>query len=109
LVLGPAKFGDVYYYGTAPYPEIASQADVLGATRNVAEMTFVFDSGTGQLAAAEVTVDPEGDACEIRLSDYRDLGGRQVPHRMEVHHAGALFGQIEWTSIELTPAAKEQP
>jgi serine protease Do len=109
LILGPPKFGDVYYYGTAPYPGIAGQADVLAATRNVAEMNFVFDPGTGQLAAAEVTVDPEGDACEIRFSDYREIGGRQVPHRMEVHHAGGLFAQIEWTSIELSPAAKDQP
>jgi serine protease Do len=109
LILGPAKFGDVYYYGTAPFPGIAGQADVLAATRNVAEMNFVFDPSTGQLVAAEVAVDPEGDACEIRFSDYRALGGRQVPHRMEVHHAGVVFGQIEWTNIELSPVAKEQP
>jgi hypothetical protein len=59
--------------------------------------------------AAEVGVEPDGDACEIRFSDHRDVGGRQVPHRIDVHHAGAVYGQIEWTSIELSPAMKEQP
>ena len=50
-IAGPQKFGDVYYYGTAPYPGIEGQADVLVATRNVAEMNFVFDPASGQLAA----------------------------------------------------------
>ena len=109
LILGPEKFGDVYYYGTAPFPGIAGQADVLAATRNVAEMNFVFDPATGQLAVAEVAVDPEGDPCEIRFSDYRDQSGRQIPHRLEVHHAGAIFAHIEWTTIELPSTAKEQP
>jgi serine protease Do len=109
LILGPEQFGDVYYYGTAPYSAIAGQADVLVATRNVAEMNFVFDPASGQLAAAEVAADPEGDACEIRFSDYRDVGGRQVPHRLEVHHAGKVYGQIEWTKVELSPTAEEQP
>jgi S1-C subfamily serine protease len=98
---GPQKFGDVYYYGTAPYAGIAGQADVLVATRNVAEMNLVFDPKSGQLAIIEMVVDADSDPCEIRFSDYRDVGGRQVPHRLEIHHGDAIFGQILLSQIEL--------
>jgi S1-C subfamily serine protease len=101
LVSGPQKFGDLYYYGTAPYAGIEGQADVLVATRNVAEMNLVFDPQSGQLAIVEMTTDPDADPCEVRFSDYRDVGGRQVPHRLEVRHGDAVFGQILLSQIEL--------
>ena len=62
-------------------PELA---DVLVGTRNVAETNFAFDPQTGLLAVMEMTVDSDADPCELRLSDYRDVGGRQVPHQVEV-------------------------
>ena len=101
LVGGPQKFGDVYYYGTAPYPGIEGQADVLVATRNVAEMNLVFDPQNGQLTIVEMTADPDADPCEIHFGDYRDVGGRQVPHRLEVRQGDTMFGQILLSQIEL--------
>ncbi|HEX5104124.1 MAG TPA: trypsin-like peptidase domain-containing protein [Pirellulaceae bacterium] len=101
LVTGPQKFGLVYYYGTAPYPGIESQADVLVATRNVAEVNLVFDPKSGQLAILEMVADPDADPCEIRFGDYRDVGGRQVPHRLEVRHGDAAFGTILLSQIEV--------
>jgi len=108
LVSGPQKFGEVVYYGTAPYPGIESQADVLLATRNVAELHLTFDPASGQLAALEMIVDPAADACELRFSDYRDVGGRQLPHAIEVHHGDDLFGQLQWKQIELASSPEEQ-
>ena len=101
LISGPQKFGDVYYYGTAPYAGIEGQADVIVATRNVAEMNLVFDPKSGQLTIMEMTADPDADPCEIRFSDWRDVGGRQVPHRLEVRCGDAVFGQILLSQIEL--------
>lgn len=101
LVTGPQKFGDCYYYGTAPYAGVEGQADVLVATRNVAEMNLVFDPKNGQLAIIEMTADPDADPCEVRFSDYRDVGGRQVPHRLEVRQGDTVFGQILLSQIEL--------
>ena len=110
LVAGPQKFGDIYYYGSAPYAGIAGQAQVLVATRNVAELNLVFDPASGQLAVIEMTADAGADPCEIRFGDYRDLGGRQVPHRLEVRCGDNAFGAIELKQIELATAAEvKQP
>jgi hypothetical protein len=107
LVVGPEKFGAVHYYGTLPYGGVEGQADVLAATRNVAEANFVFDPANGLLVALEMTVDTDADPCEIRFGDYRDLNDRQVPHRMEVRHGDNVYGTIEWSVIELAAAAEE--
>ncbi|HZN34347.1 MAG TPA: trypsin-like peptidase domain-containing protein [Pirellulaceae bacterium] len=104
LISGPQKFGDVVYYGTAPYAGIAGQAEVLVATHNVAEVNFVFDPASGQLALLEMTADPDADPCEIRFGDYRDVGGRLLPHRLEVRSGDAVFGTIQLQQVELSPA-----
>jgi S1-C subfamily serine protease len=101
LVSGPKTFGDVYYYGTAPYRDVEGLADVLIATRNVAECEFVFDPKTGQLAALEMTADPDADPCVLRFADYRDVSGRQVPHQVEVRFGDTLVGAIQWAGVEL--------
>jgi S1-C subfamily serine protease len=104
-VVGPQQFGDVYYYGTAPFPNVDELADVLVATRNVAEATLAFDPKSGLLAVMEVTLDPDTDPCELRFGDYRDLGGRQFPHAIEVRVGDQLWGALQWSAVEL--AAKE--
>ncbi len=106
LAIEPQQFGDVYYYGTAPYPNVRDLADVLVATRNVAEANLAFDPQTGLLAVVEMAVDPDADPCELRLSDYRDVvGGRQFPHTIEVRVGDRLWGVIQWSQVEL--AAQE--
>jgi hypothetical protein len=104
LILGPQKFGDVYYYGTAPYTHVTDLADVLVATRNVAEANLAFDPQSGLLAVLEMTVDADTDSCELRLSDYRDVGGRQFPHTIEVRVGDRLWGVIQWSQVELAIA-----
>lgn len=108
LVSGPAKFGDVSYYGTAPYPGIEGEADVLAAVQNVAEANFVFDKGNGRLAILEMFADPELDPCEIRFSDYREVEGRQFPHKLEVRHGDSVFAVIELKKVTLPGAKKEE-
>jgi serine protease Do len=107
LVQGPEKFGDVHYYGTAPSPGVQGLADVLMATRNVADMNLVFDPATGRLIVVEMAVESAADPCELRFSDYREVGGRQLPHTIEVRHGDEVFGRIDWKQIELAPAAEE--
>jgi serine protease Do len=104
LVSGPQRFGDVYYYGTAPYANVTDLADVLVATRNVAELNLAFDPQTGLLAAVEMTVDADADPCELRLSDYRDVNGRQFPHLVEVRVGDRVWGVIQWSQVELATA-----
>jgi serine protease Do len=109
LVAGPAKFGEVYYYGEAPYAGVAGLADVLVATRNVAQMNLAFNPADGHLAALELTIDTDSDPCELRMSDYRDVDGRLVPHEMEVRRGDDIVGTISWSQVEILPAGEAQP
>jgi serine protease Do len=108
LISGPVKFGGASYFGTAPYAGVKGEADVLSATQNVAEAIFVFDRSNGQLAILEMFADPELDPCEIYFADYRDEGGRQFPHRLEVRHGDAVFTVIELQRVTLSGARKEE-
>ena len=108
LVSGPVKFGGASYYGTAPYPGLEAEADVLAAVQNVAEANFVFDKSNGRLAILEMFADPELDPCEIHLADYRDEGGRQFPHKLEVRHGDSIFAVIELKKVTLPSAKKEE-
>jgi serine protease Do len=108
LVAGPQKFGEVVYYGAAPVAGVEGQADILVATRNVAELHFAFDPAGGRLVSIEMVADPAEDGCELRLSDYREVNGRQVPHRIEVRRGDDLFGVIEWKQIELASSTEEK-
>lgn len=101
LVAGPSKFGEVYYYGTAPYPSLSELGDVLIGTRNVAESHFIFDPKSGSLVAIEMYADPEADPCELRLSDYRDVNGRFLPHKIDVVYGDRQLGSIMLSSIAL--------
>jgi hypothetical protein len=102
LIEGPEKFGDVYYYGTAPQRTIEGQADVLIATRNVVEMRLSFDPAKGRLSLAEMVSDPAEDPCEIEFSDYREVDGRQFPHSMEIRRGEFVYGKLTWTEVKLT-------
>ncbi len=108
LVAGPVKFGGASYYGTAPYPGVEGEADVLAAVQNVAEVNFVFDKSKGRLAILEMFADPELDPCEIHFADYRDEGGREFPHKLEVRHGDSVFAVIELKKITLSSAKKEE-
>jgi hypothetical protein len=108
LISGPQEFGDVVYYGTSPYPGIEGLAEVLLATRNVAEVHLAFNPDSGKLATLEMITDPTSDGCQLRFADYREVGGRHVPHKIEVHHGDGLYGQIEWKQIELVSSTEEQ-
>ena len=108
LVEGPQKFGNVTYYGTALHPAIDGQAEILLATRNVAEMQLIFEPKIGQLTTFEMIADATDDGCSLLLTDYRDVAGRPVPHRLEIRRGDELFGQIEWKHIELLSSPEEK-
>ena len=109
LVAGPARFGEVYYYGTAPCPNTTGLADIIVGTRNVAECRFAFDPQSGSLAAVEMYADPDADPCELRLSDYRDAGGRMLPHKIDVVYGDRQIGSIVVSSYELGRAEEAKP
>lgn len=103
LIEGPEKFGDVYYYGTAPLPGLNGQADVLIATRNVIEVRLGFDPDSGRLARMEMVADPDEDPCEILFSDYREVDGRFFPHSLLVRRGEFVFGKLTFEDVKLAP------
>lgn len=88
---GLDRFGEVYYYGTAPLPGHEGLADVLVGSHKGAECRFYFDPGEGDLLALEMYADEAADPCELYFSDYRDVEGRRVPGRMEVRYGDEVF------------------
>ena len=48
------------------------------------------------------SVDPEGDPCEVYLSDYRTVEGRMLPFRMDVQFGNERFGTLAVKRYQLT-------
>ena len=75
-VEGLGRFGDVYYYGTAPLPGHEGLVDVLVGSHKGVECRFYFDPADGHLLAMEMFPDEDADPCEVYFSDYREVDGR---------------------------------
>ena len=48
----------------------------------------------GALIAGEVYVDRAADPCELYFSDYRDAGGKMLPHRVEVRNGDKRYANL---------------
>lgn len=109
LLVGPQQYGDLHYLGTFPVPGREGLADVLVATYDVIEETrFLFDPPSGRLLGVEMFPDKNGDACEVYFDDFRDVGGRQFPHRLQIRFGDTLFGEIEIEKVQLPTAPKKE-
>ena len=108
LTGGPERFGDVYYYGTAPLPERGQLADVLIGAFAAVECHFAFQPETGELLAVEMFAREDADPCEIYFYDYREVDGRYLPHQVEVRHGDDVYATFQWTAFELTPSPGPQ-
>ncbi len=102
LRLGPRQFGEAHYLGTAPIPSRAGLADVLVATHDVVEARFLCDPQTGLVTSMEMFPHSQADPCEIYFDDYRDTGGRRLPHAWTVRYGDAVYAQIQWESFDLS-------
>ena len=91
-VHGPEEFGDVYYQGTAPFPDREEPVDVLVAIRQGLEARFFYDPSSSQLVGMEVWADPANDPCEIRFSQYQP--DSIAPGRIEVLYGDTPFAVL---------------
>ena len=48
----------------------------------------------GALVAAEVVVDRTTDPCELYFTDFKDVGGKKLAHRMEVRHGDKRYAMF---------------
>jgi S1-C subfamily serine protease len=109
LVLGPEKFGDVYYEGTVPLPGHPGLVDALLATSAGVQCRFAFEPGTGQMLKMELFRTSGEDPCELLFSDTRDVGGRELPHTVEVRHGDRTYAIFKFDQFNFRQAGAVQP
>ena len=108
LTIGPERYGEVYYLGTAPMAGRNDLVDVLVAIHNVVETKFMFDPSSGELLGMEMFPERDVDPCEIYFRDYVDRDGRLIPQQIEVRHGDQLFRVITIQELKL-PQTAENP
>jgi hypothetical protein len=107
LITGPSQYGEVFYLGTAPWPNHKDLADVLVAVHDVVETRFYFDTASGILLGLEMFPDSEVDPCEIEFRDYREVNGRRVPFELEVRHGDERFGIFRLQEFSAASTTRE--
>lgn len=55
----------------------------------------------GALIAAEVRVDPQGDPCELYFGSMKDVGGRLLPHTIDVWFGDKRFALLKVSQTQL--------
>jgi hypothetical protein len=105
LTLGPEKFGEVYYLGTAPLEGRDKLADVLVGLHGDVECRFFFDADSGQLAAMEMSPEEDSDPCELNFSEFQEVEGRILPGRIEVRHGDSFKEVFHVKQYDFAPAA----
>ena len=106
LLLGPRRFGDVYYLGAIPWSTDEKLADCLVTTTAGVEGRFYFDPEKGHCTGLELRVADDEDPCEIYFDDIRQVEGRSLPFHWTVRHGDEVFADIKVSSYDWAGAAK---
>jgi S1-C subfamily serine protease len=62
---------------------------------------WYFSFAEKKLLGFEVRIEDNEDPCEVYLSDYRPIAGRQLPHRMQVRHGDGHYGTFTLENFNL--------
>ena len=90
---GPEEFGEVSYWGAAPFPGCDEPTDVIVAIRRGLEVWFYFAPQDGHLVGLELWTDHTTDPCEIRLTEPREA--TLIPGRLEVFYGDIPFAVLK--------------
>jgi len=105
LLVGPRKFGEVYYLGPMPWKSDDALADCLVATHAGVETRFYFDPEKSNLVGIEFFAsDDDDDPCEITFADIRPVDGRSLPHHWTIRLGDDLFADLNVASYEFGKA-----
>ena len=102
LLVGPRKFGEVYYLGKMPWKTDDKLADCLVATHAGVETRFYFDAENSNLVGIELYLSDEEDPCEISFEDIRPVDGRSLPHHWTIRLGDDEFAELNVSSYELS-------
>jgi hypothetical protein len=88
-----------------PKPDYASHridCEVLNTRLGSVPAKWYFSRKDGTLLGGEVSLsEREKDPCELYFSDYKKVGGRSLPHKIEVRYGKDRFALINVTSFEV--------
>jgi serine protease Do len=101
LTGGPGHYGQVVYEGTGPLLGREGLFDMLLAIGGGVESRFYFDPTDGTLVCLEMWPTEGVDPCEVYFDDYRESGGRWLPHRLEVRHGDQIFNVFTLSELDL--------
>jgi S1-C subfamily serine protease len=107
LTEGAGGFLDISHGGREPLYPPPADAKMPRSLRDLRVDTEVLTSKFGpylakwffslddhKLLGFEIRLEEEDDPCEVYLSDYRQVDGRWLPHRMQIQHADSHYGTI---------------
>jgi hypothetical protein len=106
LLLGPRRYGDVYYLGTIPWTSDDKLADCLVTTTAGVETRYYFDGDTGNCTGLELRIADDEDPCEIYFDDFRQVDGRSLPFHWTVRHGDEVFADLKVASYDWTGGTK---
>jgi hypothetical protein len=98
LLVGPRRFGEVYYDGTLPWTSDDMLSDCLVAIHGGVETRFYFDPDGGDLVGIETQLADDEDPCEIYFDDIRQVDGRSLPHHWIIRHGDEIFADLQIAS-----------
>jgi S1-C subfamily serine protease len=105
LLVGPRRFGEIYYLGTLPWGSNEALADCLVGTYGDVEVRFYCDPANGDLIGLEMQASEDDDPCEIDFAEIHEVDGRALPHKWTVRHGDDVFAELTIESYEPTAAA----
>src|SRR5205823_848996 len=70
---------------------LKTMAEVLRTQHAGVATKWYFSLKDTRLMGFNVSIDRDEDPCEVYLSDYRAVGGKMLPHKMEVRHGPGLL------------------
>jgi S1-C subfamily serine protease len=90
-------------------PDSRVDAEVLLTEHGATVCKWYFRPGDGLLLGCECYLERDQDPCELTFSDYKDVGGRQLPHRLEVRYADKEFGAFVISGYQLADKPAPKP
>lgn len=83
-----------YPPGAKPAAERRVDCEVIRTKHAAVECKWFFDKADRRLLGFECWVNKDEDPCEVYCSDYKDVGGRQLPHKLEVRRGEKRYATL---------------
>lgn len=89
--------------GTTPahLADLRTDTEVLHTEHAAVHGKWYFAKNDSRLLGFEITITKDDDPCEVYLSDYRPVDGRELPYRIEVRNGNDVYGVLTVTSYQL--------